>query len=239
MKTVVKVVFGAVLVWGPVGPVLAASSNSYRIEEDFIGGGGLIEESSASYKALESIGDIGVGDSSSSNYQSSSGFTTTNDPTLTFTVNTSSINFGALSTSATATATSTFSVINYTSHGYVVTPVSQPPKTGNYVLAGMTATGPSQTGQEQFGINLRANTSPVSFGADPVQVPDNSFSFGAAATGYNSPNNFRYIAGETIAAAPKSSGQTNYTISYIVNASTTTAGGTYSGTQELVCTGTY
>ena len=62
---------------------------------------------------------------------------------------------------------------------------------------------------------------------------------GAAASNYNTANNFRYNGGETIASAPKTSGQTNYTISYIVNAATTTPGGSYSGNQTLVCTGTY
>jgi hypothetical protein len=239
MHTVGKSCIGLIILIATMAPIFAANSQNYRVEEDFIGGGGLIEESSANYKASESIGDIGVGDSSSDSYRSSSGFTTTNDPTLSFLVNTSAINFGALSTSATATATSTFSVINYTSHGYVVTSVSSPPKTGNYTLAGMASTGPSQTGVEQFGINLRANTSPVAQGADPVQDPDGSFSFGVVAAGYNTPDNYRYVAGENIASAPKSSGRTNYTISYIVNASNTTAGGTYTGTQELICTGTY
>lgn len=217
----------------------ALSSTNYRIDESFIGGGGLTEENSTNFKAGESIGDIGVGNSGSTNFQTNAGFTTTSDPALSFTVNTSSINFGALSTSATSTATSTFNVTNYTSYGYVVQTIGSPPSTGSYTLAGMSPAGPSQTGVEQFGINLRANTSPITFGADATQSPDNTFSFGVAAANYNTPNNFRYVAGETIASAPKSSGKTNYTISYIVNASTTTAGGTYAGRQELVCTGTY
>jgi len=94
-------------------------------------------------------------------------------------------------------------------------------------------------GTEQFGMNLVANTSPTTFGANPVQTPDSSFSSGAAASNYDTANNFRYVAGETIAYASESSGLTDYTISYIINAANTTAGGTYSGAQTLVCVGTY
>ncbi len=220
---------------GLVWPALTwgASSTNYRIQEDFIGAGGLINESSTNYQANESIGDIGVGNSTSTNYQTNSGYTTTSDPALTFIVNTSSINFGALSTSATATGAATFSVINYTSYGYVVTTIGTPPRTGSYTLAGMNPAAASQTGTEQYGINLKANSSPMTLGADP------SGGFGVAASGYSTANNYKYVDGDTIASAPKSSGQTNFTISYIVNASNTTAGGSYTGTQELICTGTY
>ncbi len=46
-------------------------------------------------------------------------------------------------------------------------------------------------------------------------------------------------AGDIIASAPKTSARTDFTLSYIVNASNATAGGTYSGRMTLVCTGTY
>jgi hypothetical protein len=91
-------------------------------------------------------------------------------------------------------------------------------------------------GIEQFGINLVANTLPISFGANP---DNGQFGFGSVASGYNTPNNFRYVNGETIASASKDSGITNYTISYIVNVAPLTAGGTYTANQALVVTGTY
>lgn len=216
-----------------------SSSPNYRIEEDFIGGGGLIDSNSTNYSGQDAIGETGVGNSAGTNYQINSGYETTNEPRLSFTVNTSSINFGTLSIGSTATATSTFSVLNYTSHGYIVITSGPPPSNGAYTLAGMSSTGPSSSGTEQFGINLKANTSPATFGAEAVQVPDGTFSFGEAAANYNTANNYRYVAGESIARSVKTSGQTNFTISYIVNASTTTAGGSYSGGQTLICIGTY
>lgn len=79
----------------------------------------------------------------------------------------------------------------------------------------------------------------MTFGAEAAQVPSGSFSYGVASAGYNTANNFRYVAGEQIAGATRTSGQTNYTISYIVNVATTTPGGQYLGAQALVVVGTY
>lgn len=219
-----------------------SSSSNFKIDESFIGPGGSLESSSTNYGTApgqQAVNGVGGGPSGSTNFRADSGPVTTNDPSLSCTVDTANVNFGALSTSVTATATATFSVLNYTSYGYIVQIVGNPPSTGVYTLAGMSSTGPSVPGTEQFGVNLVANTSPTTFGANPVQTPDSSFSSGTAAGNYNTANNFRYVAGETIASAAASSGLTEYTMSYIINAANTTAGGSYSGNQTLVCTGTY
>jgi hypothetical protein len=232
-------VFGYVLL--PLSYVYAvSSSNNYKIEEDFIGGGGLIEESSSQYKANESIGDIGVGNSSSTNFQTNSGYTTTNDPALTFIVNTSTVNFGSLSPTVATTATASFSVINYTSFGYIVQVVGSTlsrtsPAYSIPALATQTASSP---GTEQFGMNLVSNSSP-SVGANPSQQPDATFGFGSAATNYGTTNQFRFVTGDTVSQATKDSGRTDYTISYLVNTKSTTPAGQYSTSQILICTGTY
>lgn len=232
-------ILAGVLLWaGPGALADDLQSTHYQINESFVGGGGLTGESSPNYNVAETIGDVAVGNSTSSNYQVNAGYTTTSDPALTFIVDSANINFGHLSTSTTAHGTATFHVIDYTSFGYNVAVIGTPPTNGSYTLDGMTSTGPSQVGTEQFGINLRANTSPFAQGADPLG------GFGTWGTGYGTVNQYRYNDGEVIATAPKSSGQTDYTISYIVNISSTTGGGTYtgnpySGAEELVCTGTY
>jgi hypothetical protein len=219
--------------------VLAVSSNNYQIQEDFIGGGGNTRSSSNNYVSQDAIGGAAAGDATGTAYRTQSGTPTTPDPTLTLTVDTSAVNLGSLSTSLTRTGTATFSVLNYTSYGYIVQTIGNPPDNGGHTLTGMAATAASAVGTEQFGINLKANTSPTTFGSEAQQVPSNAFSFGAAATGYNTANQFKYVPGNTIASAPKSSGKTTYTISYIINMSNNTPGGSYSGKQTLVVTGTY
>ena len=236
------VIVGSILIFAGLAPAVIAqssSSSSYRIDESFIGPGGTVNSTSPHYSESSTAGDTGVGESLSTAYRNEAGFNTTSEPRLVLIVNTSSINFGQLSTAAATTATSTFSVLNYTASGYGVYTVGAPPSNGSHNLSGMSSTGPSQTGVEQFGINLKANSSPVTFGANPVQIPSSNFSYGAASSGYNSANNFRYVNGEKIAESTQSSGETDYTISYIVNASTTTPGGHYTGAQTLVVVGTY
>lgn len=223
-----------------IAPVQVSASNSqnYQIQEDDVGGGGRVESNSASYQAHDSLGASAVGDSSSTDFILQSGLISASEPSLTFIVNNASVNLGALSTSATKTGTATFSVLNYTSYGYIVQILGSPPSNGGYSLTGLSSPDSSQAGQEQFGINLKNNGSP-DIGAEAQQVPDSSFSFGAAATGYNVADSFKYVSGNTIAQATKSSGRTDYTISYIANISINTPGGSYSGDQTLVVTGTY
>lgn len=243
MNKILLIVGLSLVVFGLSGTALGQqsvpTSPNYNLPESYVGPGGSLDSSSTNYRSSDTAGDIGVGNSASTNFNAQSGFNTTNDPRLVLVVNTSSVSFGALSTSVAKTATSTFSVLNYTAHGYGVYTIGAPPSNGAHSLEGITSTGPSQVGVEQYGINLVANTSPVTFGAIPVQTPSGSFSFGAASSGYNTANNFRYVPGEQIAAASQSSGQTDYTISYIVNAATNTPGGQYGGSQSLVVVGTY
>ena len=211
-------------------------SAHYEIDESFVGGSGLVQSNSNNYQEGESIADTAIADAASAHYQTNGGYTTTSDPALSFAVNSSNANFGSFSAGGAATTTAAFQVSNYTSYGYVVQIVGNPPSNGSHTLPGMSTTGPSQTGVEQFGINLVANTSPASFGANPIQ---GLFGAGTADANYGTANNYRYVSGETIASAPKSSGVTTYTISYIVNVSSLTPGGQYGTNEVLVCTGTY
>lgn len=238
LKVFILAVVGVVCASGGLALAESRSSTNYTLDEDFIGGGGLIESNSTNYRSNETIGDIGIGNSSSTNYQSNSGYTTTSDPALSVAITSSNVNFGQFSIGSAKTGTSTFRVLNYTTYGYVVQIIGAPPSNGAYSLAAMSSTAASSPGTEQFGINLRDNSSP-DIGAEPVQVPDSTFSFGTVATNYNTVNQFRYVSGETIAQATKNSGQTDYTISYIVNVSSTTPGGSYSGAQQIIVIGTY
>lgn len=231
-------IIGGLVAWQSAS-VYAASSAHYQINEGVLGGSGSINSSSSNFQSQGEAGAPAVGgqypaggNSSSTNFQTNGGSVTTSDPALSFTVNgTTTINFGGLSTAATATATSTFNVIDYTSYGYIVQVLGTPPKSGSHPLTAMSGSG-SSIGTEQFGINLKANSIP-SIGSNP------SGGAGVAASGYGTVNSYKYASGDTIASAPKSSAQTNYTVSYIANAATTTPGGAYTGTLTFICTGTY
>jgi hypothetical protein len=220
----------------PVAYAQTHQSPNYRFDESVLGAGGLVQSNSANYQADSSTGDTAVGHTASNNYQTEAGSKTTPDPTLSFTMGGGNVNFGSFTASAASVTTATFSVSNYTSYGYVVQIAGDPPSNGSHALTTMAVTGPSQSGIEQFGINLVANTSPVSVGANPS---NGQFGQGLAAPNYGTSNEYRYVSGETIASAPKSSGVTNYTLSYLVNVASLTPGGQYTGSQTLIITGTY
>ncbi|HSX08276.1 MAG TPA: hypothetical protein VLG11_05265 [Candidatus Saccharimonadales bacterium] len=220
----------------------ASSSASYQIQEDFVGGTGGAYAASATYQSIDSSGAAAVGNGSSSTYKTQSGATTTNDPNLSFSIGSGSVSLGTLTTASTGTATATFSVLNYTSYGYIVQMLGSTPSYAGHNLTALSSGGSSTAGSEQFGINLVADTLPaalIGVSADPQQVPDSTYSNGTFGTGYGSANTYKYNSGDTIAQATQTSGQTNFTISYIANISATTPAGNYTGAETLICTGTY
>lgn len=216
------------------------ASNNYRFDETSVGVSSMLESNSANFRAQSGAGDTAIGASGSTNFQTEAGSDTSRDPNLTVNVLNGSAGFGTFSPSTASTATAQFEVINYTSFGYVAQLVGNAPTRDGDQINAMASTAPSQPGTEQFGVNLVANTSPVSFGQnlDNGTAP-NDFGYGTVAANYGTPNQFRYVSGETVAIAPRSSGKTVYTISYMINVSSLTPGGIYTSDQTLVVTGTY
>ena len=215
---------------------LNPQSANYLLGESSIGAGGMVQSGSANFQIRDSAGDIGVGNAASSSYQVAAGSVTPSEPTLTVQVNSEAASFGRLSPSTTATATASFSVINYTSHGYVVQIAGTPFESGSHIIPAMDVTGESVTGIEQFGVNLVANTQPTSLGAN---VDNGQFGYGVVDSNYATPNRYRFVNNEIIASAPKESGNSTYTISYIANVEGLTPGGIYRSNQTIVVTGTY
>jgi hypothetical protein len=231
-----------------------SASTNYQVNEVFFGAGGALNNCSTNYCAKESAGETAVGNSSSTNYLAHAGFNTDRYPSLQFIVNGTNTDVGGLSTGLTTTTTATFSVKTYLSSGYQVVTVSPPPKNNAYTMQAMTTQTTSHAGNEQFGMNLVANPSSNpscagivglsgTLGSGTAQVPSSAFSFGVAGNGSNSDYNtacqFKYNQGDTIASSAKSSGETDYTISYIYNISVVTPGGAYTFNDVLVATATF
>jgi hypothetical protein len=236
---------------GGVAMAAQSSSANYSVDETFFGSGGELNACSSSYCAKQTAGETAIGNSSSANYQIQAGNNTARDNSLEMIVNGANIDVGQLTTTSTKTASATFSVKSYLANGYVVYTHSPGPKNTSHVLQLLTSPAGSTTGNEQFGINLVANTCPANsapsglgacsggLGADPQEVPDTTFSFGQAAAGYNTADSFKYNDGDVIAYANSSSGETDYTISYLFNISSVTPGGTYTMHHVLVATSTF
>ncbi len=216
-----------------------SSSSNYGINEYFIGPGGDLDMSSNNYSARATLGDLGVGNFSSANYQLYAGFTTTDEPFIEFAVSNTTIDMGVLDAATTGTGTATFNVRTYLAEGYVVHAAGTlPTNESGDTISGM-AKGASAQGTEQFGFNLWTNNSPTVFGAQPQQIPDSTFSFGAVDNEYNDDGQFKYSTADTVASSSKSSGETLYTVSYIMNVSPITEAGLYTANQTFVATSTY
>jgi hypothetical protein len=226
----------AVLIIGMPAISHALQSANYRFDESTIGTNTLFESSSTNYTGTSAFGDLNVGTASSTNYQLQAGSQTSGDPALTFSIDNSTANFGSFSATESTVSTATFSVINYTSYGYVVQITGDAPTNGAHVIDPLPSATAPMTGTEQFGINLVANTLPSSIGANP---DNGDFGFGEVEDDYDDPNVYRFVSGDIIASAPQSSGETSYTITYLVNVEALTPGGRYDANQSLVVTGTY
>ena len=227
------------LAWPAMAHAQTLCSSTYCATETFFGTGGELNACSTSYCSKQSAGETAVGKAGSTSFGIQAGFNTTDAPFLEFGLNNTTINIGNLSTSAATTTTATFYVRAYLASGYNVITMSDPPSNGSHNLTGLTSPTASSAGTEQFGINLKANTSPTTFGADPSQYPDSTFGFGFAAPGYDTQNVYKYVKNDTIAKSNSSSGRTDYTISYIFNIASTTPAGTYLFTHDLVAVATY
>ncbi len=219
-------------------------SSTYGVSRvDFSSGSSLDTTCSTTYCAAQTLGDTTAGLTSSPTYAAQTGYNVNRSPSLEMLVNTASVNLGTLTTTTTGTGTATFLVQSYLSSQYVIDTVSPPPQNGSYTVAAPSAPTASAVGTEQFGINLVQNTTacgaPANFGANPLEVPSASFSYGAAAANYNTCGKFMYQNGSEIAYSNRSTGETDYTISYIFNISNVTPGGQYTMAQQLVAIPTF
>ncbi len=254
-KLSVLAIFALILPVLSFQPVLFAqsSSPSYRVEESYFGSGGEVNATSASYRARQSAGALGVGTASSPNYRASAGFGTPDTGFLEFVVTGATVSLGTLSDTAASTGAAqaggcncSFYVRTYLSSAYAVTTMSNPPTSNSgAILTAKTVAGVPSIDEnvEEFGINLVDNSSP-NIGANPTNQPDSSFADGLAMSGYDTPNNFKYVVGDIIARSPATVGNqaiglTDYTLSYIAKKRTITRAGAYSMQHDLVVTATY
>jgi len=164
----------------------------------------------------------------------SSGTITIDAQSLTFSLSANAVNLGTLSTGAASTGSHTFTVETNASNGMVVSVFGSTLASGTDTITAMSSATTSSPGSKQFGINLKDNASPnvgtECSGSAPIA---------AAATGYNTADNFKFVSGETIASSSGSINSTTCTISYIANISAVTNAGSYATTLTYIASGTF
>lgn len=227
---------------GTAAATTTSSSAHYQVTETQFGAGSSLHDCSANYCAKTSAGDTVVGSASSNNYSAQLGFNTTDIPLLEVSVTGGTQNMGVLDNATTGTATNVIKVRNYLSKGYVLQITGAAPNQGTHTLRVPMGVGDSpftsQPGAEQFGINFAANSTPH-IGADPLQVPSGAFSFGTVVANYGTADFFKYKDGDVVAQSLSSTGETDYTMSMIINVSNVTPGGHYNGTFSAVAVPVY
>lgn len=238
-ESLTLVLLAIVIVAGSSRSVFAntATSPNYQLSESEFSAGATPGVCSGSYCARVSIGNIS-GESANATSTASFGSITPDEPFLAVIVDPGISNLGVLDTEHTGSKTMVVRIRNYLSDGYVLRITGAPPTYSGHALATPSTPTAATPGTEQFGINAAANTTP-SIGAGPVQVPSGDFSYGQVNSGYNTANLFKYASGDVVAHSNSESGQTDFTISMIVNIANNTPAGLYSGDYSAVVVPTF
>ncbi|MEK7603319.1 MAG: hypothetical protein AAB459_03695 [Patescibacteria group bacterium] len=142
------------------------------------------------------------------------------------------VSLGELSSSSTKTGTSQMSAATNDVAGYVLYLSGTTLTSGNIIVDPIGTPAASIVGNSQFGINLRANTSP-SVGQNPTGPGT-----GSPTASFNSPNLFSYTNG-VIASSPNSTEFTIFTISYIANVPAGQEPGVYTTTATYIATANF
>jgi hypothetical protein len=210
------------------------STSNFTITNDVIGSFGN-SSSSANYELGDTGGEVGTGYGSATNYDLGAGFWQSDgfdQPFLTFTINNNSVDLGTLTSSATGSGTATFEVTTNAANGYVVEYFGTTLANGGETIDAMSSVATASPGTEQFGFNLRANTTP-SGGADP------SGGSGLVSSDYNTVDSYKFSSGDTIAYCSTESDTTTFTMSFIGNIAGNTAEGNYVTNLTLLATGKF
>jgi hypothetical protein len=143
------------------------------------------------------------------------------------------IDFGEFSATRANQGSSQMLTVTNSNSGYSITMDGTTLTSGNNILEPLTSNDVSRPGTSQFGINLRANSSPIG-GSDPTGP-----GVGQPAATYDQPNFYRFVPGEIVASATQPDNVREYTVSYIANIPSDQAPGIYVTTVTYVCLATF
>lgn len=167
------------------------------------------------------------------------------DETLTFCAGTSitgtncgtisgdEVDFGTFSSTAASSGTSVMAASTNGQGGYSITVNGTTLTSGANTITALASQTASSNGTEQFGLNLRDNTTP-NVGADPSGAGSGSYS-----ANYGTADQFRFVDGDIVASNGSATDANTFTASYLVNIGGATEAGTYTATMTYICTATF
>lgn len=145
----------------------------------------------------------------------------------------SDVNFGELSAQATRSASMQLLLSTNADNGYNIHVAGTTLTSGTNVIAALPSPNPSRTGVSQFGINLRANRTPL-VGQD-VHGPGR----GAPVNGYEQADMYKFNSGDVIASSTQEDDLRLYTVSAITNVVAGQPAGIYVSTLTFVATASF
>ena len=223
----------------PLGVLLARTeSSNYIIFADVISSGGAATSTSDSYSLADTIGEAMIlsATSTSASYGIKAGFQELYpDQFLSFSISNTAISLGTLSRTQTKTNSHTMTLATNATNGFLVTVSGSTLSSGGNTISAIgSSAAAASIGNEQFGINLVANSTP-SIGANPSGTAP----IGSAAAQYNTANFFAFNSGATVASSAGNINQTIFTVSYIANIASGTEAGTYATTLTYSATANF
>jgi hypothetical protein len=154
--------------------------------------------------------------------------------TISFSLGATSVALGTLSSTAATSSSHTVTLATNAASGMVLTFSGTTLTSGANTITAMSTAAPSSVGTEQFGINAKDNVTP-NVGAECSGTTP----IAAAATGYATIDNFKFVSGETILSSSAGINSTSCTISYIANIAGATEAGSYTTTLTYTATSTF
>lgn len=208
----------------------AMTSGNYQIWQDAISVGGGENQTSDNYNLGDTLGEFGIGNSSSTNNSARPGFRNSEYAIVSLSVGSSSIDFGGLSTGSTATGSATLSVFTNVSAGISVTysgstlTCSSCSGANTITAIGATAVS-SSAGTSQFGFNTiySSGTSPYASSVAP----------------YNSAGQYVFNSGDEIVSSSNPINETIFNINFIANIDGTEPAGIYTTTITYTATANF
>lgn len=149
------------------------------------------------------------------------------------TVSGSSIDFGDFDPLATRSGTSVMQAQTNAANGYSITVNGTTLSSGANTIPALTTQTAPAVGTSQFGMNLRANTTPA-VGANPTGAGSGSYT-----ANYGTINQYRFNSGDSVAQAGLPTNANTFTSSYMVNIGGAQAAGVYTATMTYICTASF
>ena len=141
---------------------------------------------------------------------------------------------GQLSDKQTLKTQSQMAVGTNASGGFAITVNGGLMAAGTNVISSPIVPTYSSPGTDQFGINLVENTIPA------VGInPEGTFANAVPSADYSIPNKYKYVPGDIIAYSPNVSLMRKFTISYILNSSSSLRAGVYTTTINYIASGRF